>query len=212
MSNIGSRKEYFAAYYKKNKKKEHERYLERREKNIESAKKRYKDNRDEILKLHKEKYYKKEENTEYFKGYRKKNRAKVNKYAKEWMFNRRKNDVNSKVKDYLRIRIRAALKGEIKYGKLYDLLGCTLEELKKHLESKFTEGMNWNNYGEWHIDHIIPCKIFDLSKEEAQKICFHYTNLQPLWGIDNIKKGSFVDKNDLINIRVDLLNPIYLNQ
>ena len=50
--------------------------------------------------------------------------------------------------------------------------------------------MNWNNYGEWHIDHIKPCSLFNLELEEEQLECFNYKNLQPLWAIDNIKKGN----------------------
>ena len=50
--------------------------------------------------------------------------------------------------------------------------------------------MSWNNYGEWHVDHIKPCAKFDLSEEEQQKKCFNYKNLQPLWGEDNLKKGD----------------------
>lgn len=60
------------------------------------------------------------------------------------------------------------------------------------MQLQFKDGMNWGNYNYngWHIDHIKPCALFDLSKEEEQKKCFHYTNLQPLWGIDNLKKGD----------------------
>ncbi len=58
------------------------------------------------------------------------------------------------------------------------------------LAAKFTNGMAWDDYGDWHIDHILPCISFDLSDENQQKICFHYTNLQPLWATDNLKKGS----------------------
>ena len=56
----------------------------------------------------------------------------------------------------------------------------------------FSISMNWKNYGfkGWHIDHIIPCCKFDLSKENEQRKCFHYTNLNPMWAIDNLKKGS----------------------
>ena len=54
--------------------------------------------------------------------------------------------------------------------------------------------MNWNNIGKWHIDHIKPCKSFDLTKSDEQKKCFHYTNLQPLWALDNIKKGAKISK------------------
>ena len=59
-----------------------------------------------------------------------------------------------------------------------------------HIQNKFTEGMLWDNYGLWHIDHIRPCSKFDLSKPKEQRKCFHYSNLQPLWAIDNIRKGS----------------------
>ena len=70
--------------------------------------------------------------------------------------------------------------------------------LKQYLEKQFTKGMSWDNYGNpngdhtscWHIDHIKPCASFDLTQEDQQKECFHYTNLQPLWAIDNLKKGG----------------------
>jgi hypothetical protein len=75
-----------------------------------------------------------------------------------------------------------------------NLLGCTTAKLKHHIESQFRKGMNWGNYGigsgKWHIDHIAPCASFDLSNPEAQRICFHYLNLKPLWGIDNLRKGA----------------------
>ena len=70
-----------------------------------------------------------------------------------------------------------------------EFLGCSMEALKIYLENQFSTGMSWDNYGKWHLDHIKPCCIFDLTDIEQQKICFHYTNLQPLWAIDNIKKG-----------------------
>ena len=72
------------------------------------------------------------------------------------------------------------------------LLGCTVSFFMKHIESQWKEGMTWDNYGYrgWHIDHIIPCSAFDLTKEEEQKKCFHYTNQQPLWAEENMKKGA----------------------
>ena len=78
-----------------------------------------------------------------------------------------------------------------------ELIGCSLEELKIHLENQFTKGMNWKNYGRngWHIDHILPCASFDLTDLEQRKKCFHYTNLQPLWEIDNIRKSDKVPYN-----------------
>lgn len=75
-----------------------------------------------------------------------------------------------------------------------DLLGCTIEEFRAYLESKFTEGITWDNYGKqgWVIDHIIPCRSFDLTKIEEQKKCFNYKNMQPLWNTDNQKKSDLL--------------------
>jgi len=70
------------------------------------------------------------------------------------------------------------------------LLGCTIKEFKQHIESQFSEGMSWDNHGEWHIDHIKPISSFDLTQEAEQKKAFHYLNVQPLWAIDNMRKGS----------------------
>jgi hypothetical protein len=67
-------------------------------------------------------------------------------------------------------------------------LDCSLEELKIYLERKFLPGMSWENHGEWHIDHIVPL-VSASSEEELYKLS-HYTNLQPLWAKDNLKKGA----------------------
>ena len=73
-----------------------------------------------------------------------------------------------------------------------ELIGCSKEELIKHLESQFIEGMTWENWSlnGWHIDHIRPISSFDLSDPAQAKECFHYSNLQPLWAIDNLKKSD----------------------
>ena len=73
------------------------------------------------------------------------------------------------------------------------LLGCTIEEMRTFLEAEFEEGMTWDNYGEWHVDHIRPCASFNLEDPEEQKKCFHWTNLQPLWAADNLAKGDRLD-------------------
>ena len=70
------------------------------------------------------------------------------------------------------------------------LVGCSPAELKSHLEKQFRSGMAWDNYGQWHIDHIKPCAAFDLTDIAQQKSCFHYSNLQPLWAADNMRKGA----------------------
>ncbi len=94
-----------------------------------------------------------------------------------------------------------ALNGSIKKGaKTMDLLGCSIPEAKIHLESLFQPGMTWENWGtyrrngprRWQIDHIRPIASFDLTDPEQQKQCFHWTNLQPLWALDNlIKNGTW---------------------
>ena len=67
-------------------------------------------------------------------------------------------------------------------------MGCSPEFLKEHLQSKFKDGMNWDNYGSWHIDHIIPLSSAKTT-EEFNTLC-HYTNLQPLWASENLSKGK----------------------
>lgn len=70
------------------------------------------------------------------------------------------------------------------------LVGCTVAQLRAHLERQFKPGMTWDNLGAWHIDHIKPCASFDLSDPDQQRACFHYTNLQPLWARENLSKSD----------------------
>jgi hypothetical protein len=113
-------------------------------------------------------------------------------YNKKYLQQARISDKQVALRDNLRSRIRTALKAQnqVKSTKTLELIGCSIEELRKHLENLFTEGMMWQNYGMWHIDHKKPCSLFDLTQESEQKACFHYTNLQPLWAIDNLKKSN----------------------
>tara|TARA_B100001175_G_scaffold313415_1_gene320978 strand:- start:1325 stop:2239 length:915 start_codon:yes stop_codon:yes gene_type:complete len=106
--------------------------------------------------------------------------------------NRCKTDPEFKLLRTLRSRLRSALKSKnaIKSTKTLDLIGCSTSFLMGYLDAKFTEGMTWENHGEWHIDHIKPCAKFNLLIEDEQRKCFHYTNLQPLWAKDNLSKSS----------------------
>ena len=70
------------------------------------------------------------------------------------------------------------------------LIGCSREELKIHIENQFIEGMNFENYSEWEIDHIKPISLFNLNNENELLECFNYKNLQPLWRLDNIRKSN----------------------
>lgn len=94
----------------------------------------------------------------------------------------------------IRARIGTAMKrgNAVKFGRTHQLLGCTIPELKDHLESLFVLGMTWDNRSLWHIDHIRPVASFDLLDPNQQKACFHYTNLQPLWKADNLAKGAAI--------------------
>ena len=109
-----------------------------------------------------------------------------------------KNDPYFKVVTAMRTRISKLLrqKNVDKNNNFYKYLGCSKDEFIKYFEAKFKEGMSWKNHGEWHIDHIKPCASFNLLDEEEQKKCFHYTNLQPLWALENLSKGcKFIDYN-----------------
>ena len=94
----------------------------------------------------------------------------------------------------LRTRINHFLGGRTKGGRLYLLIDCDMNFLKSYLESLFIDGMNWDNYGvgmdKWCIDHIIPLENFNLENGEEQKRAFHYTNMQPMWYLENASKSN----------------------
>ena len=91
----------------------------------------------------------------------------------------------------LRSRLFQALRGKNKSAQTLELLGCSLDRLRVHLESQFQPGMTWENHGPaWHVDHIRPCTSFDLADPAQQRACFHHTNLQPLFALENMKKGG----------------------
>ena len=103
---------------------------------------------------------------------------------------RLKNDSEYRFKCNLRARIFSALKGKDKSASTMELLGCSIDELWNHLESKFEPWMTRENHGLWHVDHKIACAKFDLTCPVQQLACFHYTNLQPLSATDNLSKGA----------------------
>lgn len=101
-------------------------------------------------------------------------------------------DLEFKIEQNLRLAVRTRLKKRNIDARTLELIGCTYDQFKAHIESLFKEGMTWDNwefYG-WHLDHIIPCAAFDLTDPEQQKKCFNYTNLQPLWWYENFSKGA----------------------
>lgn len=113
--------------------------------------------------------------------------------SRDFMKKKRKIDINYKLRHNISTRIILALKKNknyVKKNKTIKLLGCSILELRKHLESKFKKGMTWKNYGDWEIDHIIPCASFNLKEEFEQMKCFNYNNLQPLWRKENNIKSN----------------------
>lgn len=164
-------------------------YRSKNRESINAAAKIWRDNNPQVMKEKRSEsaLY----NIEYGKKYRANNKSKHAEYKKEY-HQKRKNEKEYIIKRLLRVRVKMALKkGAVaRSGSYHDLLGCVPMHAAKYLESLFIEGMTWENHGEWHIDHIIPCASFDLIDPEQQKKCFHYSNLQPLWAKDNLSKGS----------------------
>jgi hypothetical protein len=115
--------------------------------------------------------------------------------SRAWKRKQWRTNINYKLKQNLRGRLWAALKGRQKMGSAVIDLGCSIEELKIYLESQFKEGMTWENYGKWHVDHIYPLSKVDLTdREQFLKVC-HFTNLQPLWSVENRLKSNKISSN-----------------
>jgi hypothetical protein len=105
---------------------------------------------------------------------------------------RRKNDITVRIRHSLSSRITAVLRRQRtnKNNRTIDLLGCSIRDFKMYLETRFKPGMTWENYGsKWHIDHIVPCAMFDLSDREQQNYCFHFSNMRPMWAEENMRRG-----------------------
>ena len=135
----------------------------------------------------------KEKIKEKVKEYKKANKEKIKKQILEYINKRRKIDPLFKMKGNLRNRTFKAFrnKGYNKNTKTQDMLGVDWEVCKSHIEKQFTKGMTWSNHGEWHLDHIIPLASAN-TEQELKKLC-HYSNLQPLWAVDNLIKSDKIN-------------------
>lgn len=164
--------------------------LKHKEKKLARSKEYYKENKDKILAKRKV-YSKSEEGKKVQKAaskkYRKENRSKINKYNST-----RLNIPEIKIAKNLRIRLSMAMRSQKtrKTNQTMKYVGCTKEELRLHLQSLFLEGMSWDNYGNWHIDHIVPISSFNLGIDNNIYKAMNYTNLQPLWAQDNLSKSN----------------------
>lgn len=125
-----------------------------------------------------------------------KNKVKINHRNREYDRKRMSADPAYRLMKNLKRRVSLAVtdQGTAKHTNTMTLVGCSLKEIRQHIEKQFTNGMSWDNYGfyGWHLDHINPCASFDLTDPKQQKTCFHYSNLQPLWAEDNLKKSKKV--------------------
>lgn len=167
--------------------------------------KHYQKNRERLIKIAAEyNLNHKEEKAQYMSEYFKIHAKEKIKYNNEYEYNRKKIDPAFKLGLLLRKRLHKALKNDQKIGSAIRDLGCTVKELKAYLESKFYnnpetgETMTWEKWSPrgWHVDHIRPLSSFDLTDREQFLKAANYTNLQPLWAEENLRKGAKYDSKN----------------
>lgn len=144
----------------------------------------------------------------YSSEYRKRNRTKVTAANRVYRQNNREKLLAARKRNYQHSRQRPAFilmsrvgnrfQSEVKRGRaryfknIREITGCaTWDELARYIESRFEPGMSWGNRQLWHIDHEVPCVLFDLNRLDHQEKCFHFTNLRPMWAIENLKKKHY---------------------
>ena len=162
------------------------------------ADKKWRDNNKEYMSNKSKTWYEqnKEYRKKYLKEYREKNIDKWKKLKRDYERNRKSRDPLYKLISNFRTAIYQVLKESNveKNGHYFDILGYTPEELINHLEKQFTEGMTWENYGEFHVDHKLPISSFNIKEigDEEFMRCWCLDNLQPMWGEENIRKSNKV--------------------
>jgi hypothetical protein len=186
-------REYYHAH-KDQRKKDWQGYYEKNSEALKESSRKRRATKPEIIKEYNRKSYAKDPvtNRKRAAAYRNGNPEKVRQSRNTYTKRRRSVDPAFKMLGALRNRLNVVLKiaGAQKAARTEELLGCSIEHFREHLAEQFQPGMTWDNHGKWHIDHIRPCASFDLADPKQQRECFNYRNLQPLWAIDNIKKGA----------------------
>ena len=176
-----------------------ESYKRRRDRVLAYAKRYAEDNKEKISA-----YRAQYEGSDMRKAARAKHKAipenaeRLKKHAREYLKARYTTDVQVRLRKRLRARLYSAGKalrqgGWIKPHTL-TLLACCTSEFQAWMEHQFLDGMSWQNIGEWHIDHVVPVAAFDLTDDHQLAMCFHWTNMQPLWQHDNLVKSDKVCK------------------
>lgn len=173
-----------------------EKYRKHKERYLLQMKEKYSQNSEEIKRKRMEYYYRnKEKILASQKEAAKKNREKTRPQKAAYCRNRRAKDPAFLLIGRLRCRINDALRTKKfpKSGRTKEVLGCDMETLKAHIEGQFKKGMTWENRSEWHLDHVVPLASAK-TPEEIHRL-FHYKNLQPLWGYENLAKGAKMTAN-----------------
>ena len=188
---------YGKKYYKENKvkiKKYSKEYIEKNKEHFKQYMKDYEQRNAQKLKARKAKWYKKNaiERRKKWKEWSENNREKINKYKREYGKEKRLTDPIFRLKENTRSVIRMSLRRNKNSKHWEDLVGYTLAELKTHLEKQFKEGMTWDNYGEWVVDHKIPKSLFNITSAKCKgfKKCWALENLQPMWKKENLEKHN----------------------
>lgn len=198
--------EYRKKHLQECKQRDAKRYLNNKEKLQKQARARYWQNRKKILEQKKEKqahtlperkaYMKewneknKEQRQEQQQKYVARNKVHLRTARRKRNAQRRRDDPFYRFCMNIRRRCHLAFLGKAKPATTVKLIGCTFEAFKEHIAAKFQPGMSWENYGEWHIDHIIPLASANGDTERVRQL-LHYLNTQPLWARDNFKKNKY---------------------
>lgn len=189
-------------YRKENK----DRILEQKRASYDDEKKRkkrayYEANRERILRQKQEYYLRNKDRIQEYREANKEHISELNsiyhrKHRLRMRPRKRENDIRRRENPHERValnlrgKLNKVIKGD--YRKPIDeFVGCDHEKFREHFEARFLPGMTWDNHGQlWQVDHIRPCCTFDLTDPEQQRECFHYSNLQPLWTKDNLRKAN----------------------
>ena len=174
------KKKYGKKRWIENKEAEQQRNKEYRLKNVDKLRKKDRDNYNKNIVKQRDRA----------KKYYLNNKVKVKETQLKSFKKRYQEKPILKLTHNVRTRLNGYLKinNITKKNKTFDIVGCSPNQLKEHLEKQFNDGMFWDNYGKWHIDHIIPLSSAN-NEDEVYKLC-HHTNLQPLWAEDNLKKSN----------------------
>lgn len=138
-----------------------------------------------------------ERKKEYKKQYDKENASRIREIKRKSLSKRMKENPSIKFQRRISTAVYQCLIGNKNRKHVFDILGYSLTDLQKHIEKQFTTGMTWENYGKWHVDHIIPKSAFNfISPDDIDfKKCWALNNLQPMWALDNIKKKDKIVKS-----------------